>query len=201
AEDDLDILGLVVTKEFLSDPVLPGAEVVLRFTIENSSPALAIIIAFFDPLDPEFIPGLTTVAPLPADPCGVGSVLTADDRDDPLGEELKLTGATLAAAGSPGDSCTFDVTLLVPAATPSATYTNTTGFIFAFIGTALVLPEPATDTLTVAGDLLFLEKEFSGDPVAPGGEVTLGFTLTNLDDANPITDITFSDDLDAALAG
>ncbi|MCP3913082.1 MAG: hypothetical protein GY713_19270, partial [Actinomycetia bacterium] len=160
ASDDLVIHGLIVTKEFLADPVLPGSEVVLRFTLVNISPAAATILIFRDALDPEVLPGMAATV-LPTLPCGPGSALVAVDRPGSPGEELSLTGASLAAAGSPGDSCTFDVTLLVPAATPSDTYTNTTGLILALIGTDVVIPENAIDNLTVSNELLFLTKEFT----------------------------------------
>ena len=56
--------------------------------------------------------------------------------------------------------------------------------------------------LTVAhGQLLSLTKDFTDDPVAPGGVVTLEFTLTNASMTESAVNITFNDDLDAALAG
>ncbi len=44
-------------------------------------------------------------------------------------------------------------------------------------------------------------KYFTNDPVAPGGTVELEYTIRNLDHDDPLTGISFSDDLDAALSG
>ena len=61
----------------------------------------------------------------------------------------------------------------------------------------------ASAVLEVTGveDLLELGKEFIDDPVAPGGTVTLEFTVTNKSRDDSATAITFDDDLDATLAG
>ena len=49
--------------------------------------------------------------------------------------------------------------------------------------------------------LLSLMKSFTDDPVAPGGTVTLEFTLSNLDPSNAASAIAFTDDIDATLPG
>ena len=53
----------------------------------------------------------------------------------------------------------------------------------------------------VSSEQLLLQKSFTDDPVAPGGTVTLEFTLTNMDASQAATGLTFTDDLGAALAG
>ena len=204
ASNDLMIGGLTFTKSFTDDPVIPGGTVTLEFTLANTSTTdNATGIFFLDLLDPNVLPGLTVVGPLPTTPCGAGSVLVTFDPPDPAPPEppqiqgLSLTGGNLLAGGS----CTFNVTLLVPAPTVSDTYGNTTSNLSATIGgTATVLP-PATDALTVDSNLLSLTKFFTDDPVAPGGTVTLEFTLSNLDTSNTATGIAFTDDLDAVLTG
>ena len=86
-------------------------------------------------------------------------------------------------------------------AAANGVYRNRTTSLNATIGgTPVVLPA-ASDVLTVNDNLLLLEKQFTDDPVMPGGTVTLQFTLTNQDAANSITGIAFTDDLDAALSG
>ena len=97
--------------------------------------------------------------------------------------------------------CTYSVTLLVPGGTPDGTYPNGTTVNFALIGgTSFFLP-PATDELVVNSTLLELTKEFTNDPVLPGGAVNLEFKIKNLDAGNAVSDIAFTDNLDAALSG
>ena len=197
----------ILTKEFTGDPVEPGGTVTLRFTITNTSTTSgATDIAFIDELTDGgpgtgFLPFpvSVTLPPVPDPPCGAGSSLgfVFPDIDR---QGLSLTGGNLAAAGMPGDSCTFEVTLTVPAGFPADTYTNTTGEPTATVDGATRTGKAATDNLVVIS-APSLSKSFSDDPVGPGGTVTLEFTLSH--DANSLTnatDITFTDDL-TFLAG
>jgi len=111
--------------------------------------------------------------------------------------DLSVTVASLAAEAS----CTFDVTLQVPAGTASATYPNLTSPVVATLDGSTVAFDPAADGLIVDANLLQLTKDFTDDPANPGGTVTLEFTLTNLSASETITAIAFTDDLDAALTG
>jgi hypothetical protein len=190
ASDDLNVAGLVLSKAFTDDPVLPGATVTLEFTISNSSPISdATGILFFDNLS-DVIPGLTAIS-LPAnDFCGAGSTITGTTT-------LIMSGGNLLA----GESCTFAVTLQVPGSVASNIYNNTTSNLFATIEAQNLTLNSATDNLVVNSDLLMLTKSFTDDPVAPGANVTLEFTINNLDPVNPIIDITFTDDLDSVLSG
>ncbi len=58
----------------------------------------------------------------------------------------------------------------------------------------------ATAALTVTADRISLVKSFTNDPVVPGGTVDLEFSIFNLN-RDGVTDISFSDDLDAVLPG
>ncbi|MDX2428678.1 MAG: IPTL-CTERM sorting domain-containing protein [Xanthomonadales bacterium] len=213
----------VLTKEFLDagtlapDPVVdPGAMsagVVLRFTVTNTGATDATEVEFVDeltdgsggfPPDPTsgFLPFPVTVVlpPVPDPPCGAGSSLAlvsvGTDR-----EGLELTGGSLAAAGMVGDSCTFDVTLTIPAGFPPGIYTNTTEQPTATVGSTTYTGKPASDTLTVVGAPT-LAKAFTDDPVGPGSTVTLEFSLTYPADASgDATGIIFTDDLAPVLAG
>jgi hypothetical protein len=190
ASDDLQIAGLSLTKSFTDDPVLPGGTVTLEFTIDNTSTALDATGMFFTDNLSSALSGLVATGLPNADVCGAGSQISGTDL-------LIFTGGSLAA----GASCTFSITLDVPAAAASDTYNNTTSDLVADVGgTPVVLP-PATDDLVVNADLLQLSKTFTDDPVAPGDPVTLEFTVTNLDPAQAAAGITFTDDLDAALSG
>jgi hypothetical protein len=110
---------------------------------------------------------------------------------------LSFSGGTLAAS----ETCTFSVTLSVPAGASDGTYNNATTSFSAFIGGSTVLFPNAADILVISADRLSMTKSFIDDPVFPGDTATLEFTLTNLDMVNAATAISFTDDLDAALAG
>ena len=205
----------ILTKEFLEvgtlapDPVInAGDDVVLRFTVSNTSTtSMATSVAFLDELTDGgagtgFLPFPVTVAlpPTPDPPCGAGSSLALIFFDSDR-QRLELTDGSLAAAGMEGDSCSFDVTLSIPATLGPGVYLNTTEEPTATVDGATRFGNPASDTLTVIAAPA-LSKAFSDDPVAPGGTVTLEFTLTYPPDASgDATAITFTDNLAPVLAG
>ena len=190
ASDTLDVTGLSLRKIFTDDPVVPGGTVTLELTITNlDSAAGATAIAFTDDLDAT-LSGLVAVG-LPAnDVCGAGSQISGTDL-------LTFTGGSLA----PDSSCTFSVTLQVPGGAEGGEYPNATSTMTADVGGSPVTVDPGADTLIVSSDLLLLTKEFTDDPVAPGASATLELTVTNLSASAAVTDIAFTDDLDAALSG
>lgn len=190
AGNSLIIGGLTFSKAFTDDPVIAGETVTLEFTIDNTSSAADVTGMFFTDNLSAVVAGLTAVAPLPMDPCGAGSQITGTTT-------LIFTGGNLLA----GESCTFAVTLQVPAAVADDSYLNTTSNLIATVGGNAVTLPPASDALTVNSSILLFSKAFTDDPVAPGDTVTLEFTLTNQDAAQSVTGITFTDDLSAALSG
>jgi uncharacterized repeat protein (TIGR01451 family) len=190
ASDDLDIVGLTLTKEFTDDPVLPGGTVTLQFTITNGSQLAATDIVFSDNLD-AVVDNLAVIS-APAEPCGTGSTLTLLSSNT----LMILQGGNLAA----GASCTFSVPLQVPANAAPNTYTNVTSLFSGTLDGAVVSFGNAQDELTIASDLLTLSKEFTNDPVAPGGTVNLRFTLANTG-TDTVSNIAFTDDLETALSG
>lgn len=190
AEDDLLVSPLTFTKSFIDDPAIPGGTVTLQFTLDNASPTSVVTaIGFTDNLDDVLAGLVATGLPVP-DVCGAGSVLSGTNS-------LTLVDGSLA----PGGSCTFDVTLDVPAGAASGTYGNTTSDGTATVDDTTIQLEPATDVLTVSVDQLLLTKSFTDDPVGPGGTVMLEFELTNLNESQGATDISFTDDLDTVLSG
>ncbi|MDX1450739.1 MAG: hypothetical protein R3246_16945, partial [Acidimicrobiia bacterium] len=102
---ELDVPTTFLEKVFIDDPAAPGGTATLQFTITNlDRDQTATDIAFSDDLDVT-LAGLTaTLPPDPDPPCGAGSSLTGSSL-------LSFTGGTLA----PQASCTFTVTLNVPA--------------------------------------------------------------------------------------
>ncbi len=192
AADDLDIAGaLSVAKSFTDDPVVPGGQVNLQFTLTNSDLSFAVTSIFFTDDLEDTLPGLTAVGLPLADPCGAGSQLS-----DAGGGVIALTGGTIP----PGGSCVFSVTLDVPAGAATAQYPNTTSQATALIDGAPLTAPPARDTLIVS-DALALSKSFTNDPASPGGTVILEFTVDYIGVGFDALDIAFTDDLGAVLSG
>lgn len=199
----------LLTKEFLEagtllpDPIVdPGDDVILRFTVTNTSTtSMATDVAFLDELTDGgpgtgFLPFPLSVI-LPPTPCGAGSALafTFPDIDR---QAISLTGGTLDPAPGPGSTCSFDITVSIPSPFPPGVYLNTTGAPTATVDGATRTGRPASDSLTVISAPI-LTKVFD-DPVAPGDTVTLEFTLTYPADASgDATDIGFTDDLAALV--
>ncbi|GJM10544.1 MAG: hypothetical protein DHS20C11_28200 [Lysobacteraceae bacterium] len=200
----------VLQKLFTDDPVSAGDPVTLQFTVTNTSTtSMATDITFQDELTDGgpgtgFLPFPVTVTlpPVPNPPCGAGSsmalVSAGFDR-----QALELTGGSLAAAGMPGDSCTFEVTVTIPNGFAEGTYLNTTGPISATVDGGTRVGNPAMDDLVVVAAPQ-LSKEFLS-VVAPGNNVDLQFELSYpAAAAGDATGVTFTDDLTAltpALAG
>ncbi len=186
----------VLTKEFTDDPVSPGSDVTLRFTIENTNATLTLTDAAFTDELTTFLPFPVT-ATLPAGGfCGASSTIAlislGIDR-----QALSVSGGSLAGGGT----CTFDVTLTVPSDVASGTYTNITSSITALVGgEGPIEGFPATDNLVVVAPPEF-SKEFTDDPALPGGTVTLAFTIDNTNETEAASNIAFSDDLDAVVSG
>lgn len=178
-----------LNKTFIDDPAAPGGTVTLEFTMVNLDRANAVTgVSFTDDLDAT-LSGLVATGLPASDVCGAGSSLTGTSL-------LTFSGGDLPAGGS----CTFDVTLQVPAGAAAGSYTNTTSSVTAAAGGAPVVFPPASDDLIIQ-PFPILTKTFTDDPVIADGTVTLEFSITNSDPASPITGITFNDDLSPALSG
>ncbi|NND74958.1 MAG: DUF11 domain-containing protein [Ilumatobacter sp.] len=193
ATDDLvvDERSIMIVKEFIDDPVGPGGTATLRFTLTNDTLSeSATALTFTDVLDAS-LAGLTATAPLPTDPCGAGSSISGTTT-------LTLMDGVLAKSGDPGDSCTFDVTVAVPAGAPSGSFTNTTSALTGFVGRSKASGAAASDDLVVTA--VTFTKSFDGATTVNGTPV-LSFTLTNRDTDNAQSGLTFTDDLNAVVAG
>ncbi len=183
AEITASVDRLALEKRFVGDPVPPGSTLPLRFTVRNfDRDAAATGITFTDDLDAT-LSGLVAVPPLPTDPCGTGSTLTGTDL-------LTLSGGTL----DPGESCTFEVNVEVPAGASPGSYSNTTSSVSATVGGESRVGSPASDRLDVA-DVPLLTKTFLSNPVAGGDTVDVEFTLTNTSSTTSISSMTFTDSL------
>ena len=194
ATADLLVTSLLFSQEFIGDPIFPGENVTLRFTLENNDATNdATSISFSNDLALLLpgVPDVTLVTSLPLSACG-GTLSTLG------GVFLFFSGGSVLSGDPP---CTFDLTLNVPASTGDGTYTNATGTLTALIGGSLAVLGQSTGELVVDSSRLAITKSFTDDPVVPGDPVTLEFTLTNLDTVNAASAVSFSDNLGAALSG
>lgn len=189
AQDDLLVSGLSFSMDFVDDPVIAGGDATLEYTIENTSVGLAAAgMVFTHNLN--LVSGVAVTAPPTTDPCGAGSSLIVS------GTFVIFQQGNLAA----GESCTFAVTVTMPTSAASGDYLTSTSNLSGTVGGSSVVLDPASAILEVASEVLGLSKDFTDDPVAPGEDVTLSFTLENLGE-DAVTDISFTDDLDAVATG
>lgn len=189
ASDDLTIAPILFSKEFIDDPVIAGGTTTLRFTIENTSADAITNMSFTDDLESDIMGIMATGLPA-NNVCGNGSQVSGTTI-------ISFTNGTLGA----NSMCTFDISLQIPGGTPDGIYNNTTSSLSADIGGSTLTIPPATDLLEVKSKVLQMVKEYTSDPVDPGVNTSLQFTITNLDPSNSVTDISFSDNLSASLSG
>lgn len=187
ASDTLQLESMLFTKDFTDDPSVAGGTATLSFTITNTGSDSASGLSFTDDLD-AVLPGMEAVPPLPDNPCGAGSTLSGTSF-------LILSGGSLAAAGNPGDSCTFMVTVNVPEGAADGTFVNTTSELFA---QGLAVTDPATALLEIEPPPGF-SKQFAPDLIAIGGISTLTFTIDNTGSALAATGLDFTDNLPAGV--
>ncbi len=172
---------------FTDDPAAPGDTVNLEFTLTNIDRSYpATNIGFTDDLDAALSGLVATGLPL-NDVCGPGSQISGTSN-------LTLTGGSLAS----GESCTFSVPVTIPSSAASGSYTNNTSSVTASINGSPAVWPAASDTLVVA-KLPVLTQSFLSDPVKPGDDVTLRFTLTNSDASNSMTAIGFTELINADI--
>ncbi|MFT5654612.1 MAG: hypothetical protein ACI9XU_000326, partial [Arenicella sp.] len=192
ATSDLVVAGITFESEFLDNPYLPGDMATLRFMLANISNSDDITdISFSDNLSTA-LSGLTIVAPLPTTPCGASSMLA-----QPGASFMSLTAGQLAV----GEQCSFDVTVQIPVSAANGEFVNSTSDLTATFGGTAGVANNSTSSLVINNEIISLTKEFSNSTVVSGGTTNLRFTLTNLDAIRAISDVAFSDDLDAALSG
>ncbi|MEM8960064.1 MAG: IPTL-CTERM sorting domain-containing protein [Acidobacteriota bacterium] len=185
---DILVTDFAFTKQFIPSSTVAGQTVALEFTLTNNSATeSATNILFTDTLSTT-LSGLVSSSGTLNDVCGPGSSISGTNF-------LIFVNGSLG----PTESCTFAVNVDVPAGAAVGLYPNTTSNLSATIGGSSVALPPATAPLEIIDPLSFT-KSFTDDPVEPGASVTLEFVITNSGNT-PLTAITFTDDLDAALTG
>ena len=152
---------VVLTKTFLTDPILPGATTTLQFTILNPAAGNANTLAFTDTL-PTGVTA-TNVGSATAGTCPGNYAITG-------GNLITYTGgATNLNAGA---SCTFSITTIT-SATPGI-YLNRTSQISASTGTG----NYGEDTLSVYYPPT-ITKSFSDATIVSGGTTAMTIQLGN----------------------
>jgi uncharacterized repeat protein (TIGR01451 family) len=189
ASDALAIGTANFTKSFLSS-AQAGGTVVLTFTLTNLDPNNeASALAFLDDLDAT-LSGLVATG-LPAnDVCGPGSSLSGTSL-------LALSNGSLAAAGQPGDSCIFQVTLSVPPAAAAGSYPNTTSELSA--AGQPIAPPATADLVILPPTPPTFTKAFAPTNILVGAVATLTFTVDNTASLIAATAISYTDNLPAGM--
>ncbi|TMM51316.1 autotransporter outer membrane beta-barrel domain-containing protein [Sulfitobacter sabulilitoris] len=194
------VLPVQLGMEFIDDPVLPGAPGTVRYTLTNlNGGAFEATGIFFSHNLADILPGTPdfTVSGLPqSNVCGAGSTLQGSGASAVL-----LTGGSLPA----GASCTFDLAYDVPAGAGTGRYRSTTSATSATIDGGSRTGAAASDTVTVGSSVegettLTLTKTFASDTVLQGDTAAVTFNISNTG-AEAASDLAFSDDLEAFLAG
>ena len=185
AGNTLDVSAdeLTFYKSFTNDPVTAGGTATLRYDIVNRNRSnTATAIAFSDNLAVMLTD--TTVASVLSDTCsgvpaGVGGVT------------FSYSGGSVAADGG---SCVIEISVNIPGAAAEAAYPSTSSTISASSGTF----SAASDTLFVFAAPV-ISKSFIDDPAVAGGTVELEYTIDNPSTTDPMTAISFVDELTAIL--
>ena len=188
---------------FMPSTITAGDTTTLEYTVTSVSSMSGTTDITFSSTFPSFI---ATASMTPAnDDCGVGSTLEftplSDLPNDPtIPAKFTMSGGNLAPAGMPGDSCTFSLTFETTADASTGVYPVVADGTATADGQSQGI-NPASASIVVT-PIPELSKVFTDDPVAPGGSVTLEYTVNYSDDAaGPATNISFTDDLNATLTG
>lgn len=155
------------TKTWSQTVVNAGDSLTLTYAIHmpEEAGAAASQIAFTDDLDSALSGMAATNLPL-TDACGAGSILSGTSQ-------IELSGGNIGA----GETCTFEVMVLVPAHTDYGTYTSTASGISAEVDGATVLGHAASAEFTI--DPLIWSQTLSEAVVLPGGTVTANYSFQN----------------------
>ena len=174
---------VTLTHEFVADPYLAGDAGVLRYTINNPNTNDATSLVFTHNLS-SITTGLTATAPLPSNPCGVGSTLSGTTF-------MILVGGQVTG----GNNCTFDVPILVPAGATDGTFSSVTSNLTGTLDGASRTFATSSSTLTVENAALRFSKAFTSDSAFAGSVVELTFDIEN-SASSALTALAFTDDLE-----
>jgi uncharacterized repeat protein (TIGR01451 family) len=173
------------TKSFTPSTVPLGGKSTLEFLIDNTANSSPMAnLTFADTLPT----GMVVADPANASSACLGAV-TADPGTDLVSHSGGIVNT--------GETCTVTVDVV---ATGVGSLGNVSGELTSSYLT-LYGSGKASAVLEVERVPFLLTKSFTDDPVPPGGTATLEFTITSYNRSDAATNVTFSDDLDAALPG
>ena len=177
-------------KSFYPATISSGGRSTLTFTIDNSlNPNPVYNLLFSDTLPAGMVvadpPNATTT-------CG-GTILAATGT-----KLISLEPLNTISSVAGGSSCTVTIDVT---ASGNGTLSNSSGSLSTYLSGTPLTSGKANAALTVTRDALHLQKSFVDDPIPAGSQGMLRYTISNYDRENAATAITFTDNLDAALAG
>lgn len=169
--------------------VVPGVPTTFTFTLLNNNRDQDVTnLSFTDDLDAA-LTGLSTTN-LPASGfCGAASSISGTSL-------LSISNVSLAS----GESCSFDVNVLIPSSAAAGRYTNTTSIIVYDLDGSSTTTVAASNAINVYS-APSLSMQVVDDPVGLGDDVTLRYTVTNTDSANALSEATFQHTLNTLVAG
>ncbi|MCO4745935.1 MAG: DUF4215 domain-containing protein [Proteobacteria bacterium] len=180
---ELNAFAAPLRAVFVDDPVAPGGTAHLELTLTNFDRSLsASDVAFSLDLD-SLLTGLT-LGTLPADPCGTGSTVSATNG-------LTFGGGSLTS----GESCRFEVPVLIPANATGGDYTATTSAVDLNLGGSATQWSAAPVRLQVS-PVPTVGLEINPTAAGPSETVDFTWTVTNTDPAQALTGGTFRQELE-----
>lgn len=174
-----------LTKSYSPDPIAVNATSTLTFTLTNTNTTDNLTGVTFE----DVLPTNVVIAAVPnaSTTCPAGTITAVAGTSTITLADGQITANT---------SCTVDVDVT---GTAAGSYTNITGFISAdAAGTNNTTTGSATDTLTVLDNPL-IDKAFSPNPILANGISTLTFAITNPNQSNTISGVTFTDNFPAGV--
>lgn len=187
----------LLTTQFTSATALNGEPIVLEYMLTNPSPTSeAMGINFVTNLSGPL--GVATVLPDTGD-CGVGSNFTFSPFvDTGFGQTPAMVSIVGASLGI-GESCTF--TVMFDTVDANSAIEAVTSAPTAMVDGLQQTGQISVAQIDVVGGLS-LTANFLEETVVPGSNTTLAFELRYFEDAETdITDIAFTYDFDALVAG
>ena len=169
--------------------VTPGSSATLTFGILNNNRDQDITaLTFTDDLNAA-LSGLEASVLPSTGFCGSGSTMSGTSN-------LTISGVNLTS----GDSCSFDVTVLIPLNAAAGSYINTTSTISYDLAGSSTTSSASSNTISVY-NAPTVSMSFMDDPINTGEDVTLRFTITNTDTNNAATGITFTQNINDTFTG
>ena len=174
-----NVADIILTKEFLEDPIPAGSTVAVEYTILNFNRLeSATNISFTDDFD-GLVSGLSATGTPQSNVCG--GTLSGTGI-------LSLSGGSLA----PEASCTFSATLTIPPMATTGAFPSMTSAVSATVGGSPTTGTMGQDTLHIEPGPI-LTKEYITTPLAAGDDVIARYTITNSSQSDPVTDVSFDD--------